>query len=80
MESKRKRSAFSAEGWLLQNKTLKSRFTSVDKTPCHFDQVIKKIQFPGEPVPAAFGAEGQQSDQIGGTGEQIISTFGGKLL
>lgn len=32
MESKRKRSAFSAEGWLLQNKTLKNRFTSMDKT------------------------------------------------
>ena len=51
-------------------------FRSSDKK----NQLINQIQFAGEPVPAAFGAEGQQSDQIGGTGEQIIytlSTFGG---
>ena len=34
--------------------------------------LIYENQFEGEPVSAAFGAEGQQSDQVGGTGEGIM--------
>ena len=69
--SKRKRLEFSAEDWLLQSRTLKSRSPSSDQLQKRGKSILsfRWANISGEPIPAAAWAEGEQGDQIGVPGE-----------